>query len=604
VAALREGWGIHILGVFRKETGLHDMTSISDQREIEALPGTARIDTEYRFSHTAHFDFLTETTSVGAKGTFRLEASLKAGREYLVAACRLVANGYRVRVEPSRTARPGEKIDVAIFDITGRAEFHQAAEAFQAGDCQQAISICTQVLAVNPGYDAAYNLRGVGFACVNDHVKAIGDFTEAIRLYPGYAAAYENRAKSLVAQGQLDRAIADLNLSVQLYSQSASAYLTRGVAWERKGDFEKAIADYSSVIGDKETFLSVDRANALAYRARAREAQGDLAAALADAAAAQKTSGKEASYRELADRLKASWERAQARATAAGAPLAATTDFPILAEAISYYGAWLKLRPSSAETLFRRGDCWLQTRQYEKAVADFSSALAAAPSHPQAHLGRGAAHSFLGRYQEAIGDFSRAIVVDPKNAEAWRSRALARAWSGDRSAALADLNQALALAPGHFAALMDRGKLLVALGKPEESIVDFTRAIEIDRNSLDAVLSRGDLVFTAGKVDQAAADFARAAEIAPRHPEVTLRQGDCWFRKGDYQRAVTAYSQAIEVNPALVAGWVRRGMAWEALGDLAQATADAQRAQLLDAKNPEIQAYLTALQQKAARAKP
>lgn len=57
----------------------------------------------------------------------------------------------------------------------------------------EAIADFTQAIALNAARERTFNLRGLAWASLGDHEKAVADYTRAIHINPEFSAAYINR---------------------------------------------------------------------------------------------------------------------------------------------------------------------------------------------------------------------------------------------------------------------------------------------------------------------------------------------------------------------------------------------------------------------------
>ncbi len=89
----------------------------------------------------------------------------------------------------------------------------------------------------------------------------------------------------------------------------------------------------------------------------------------------------------------------------------------------------------------------LNLNKPEKALEDFSRAIAIDPSRADGYVGRANTLSTLGRYGESLGDYDRAIEIDPKLANAYANRGSAHSQLGQYQKAIADYEKALELDP-------------------------------------------------------------------------------------------------------------------------------------------------------------
>lgn len=82
--------------------------------------------------------------------------------------------------------------------------------------------------------------------------------------------------------------------------------------------------------------------------------------------------------------------------------------------AIAVYDKRLAVKPSEAQTFYRRGYCHASLADYDLAIADFTHAIHHAPDHAEAFLHRGRMYVFVGKESEALADIQRAIDLAPE----------------------------------------------------------------------------------------------------------------------------------------------------------------------------------------------
>ncbi len=102
------------------------------------------------------------------------------------------------------------------------------------------------------------------------------------------------------------------------------------------------------------------------------------------------------------------------------------------------------------------------------------------PKHAYAYYNRGVAYGDKGDYDRAIADYDTAISLNPKYADAYNSRAWAYIKSGKAAKGLPDANKAIELDPKNAPAYATRGHIFEALDRKDEAIADFRKALELD----------------------------------------------------------------------------------------------------------------------------
>ena len=88
------------------------------------------------------------------------------------------------------------------------------------------------------------------------------------------------------------------------------------------------------------------------------------------------------------------------------------------------------MNPNYATAHNNRGLCWQDRKQFDKALAAYTAALALDET-PWTYQNRGLLHSQVGQYQNALADFESAIRLDPEYAAAWNGRSWMRSTCPD-----------------------------------------------------------------------------------------------------------------------------------------------------------------------------
>ena len=84
------------------------------------------------------------------------------------------------------------------------------------------------------------------------------------------------------------------------------------------------------------------------------------------------------------------------------------------AQAITAYGAAVRLEPESAGIYYNRGLAHARLGQYQEAVDNFREAIRRDPQYAEAFLNRGMSYARLGREEEASQDFLKATALRPQ----------------------------------------------------------------------------------------------------------------------------------------------------------------------------------------------
>jgi tetratricopeptide (TPR) repeat protein len=308
-----------------------------------------------------------------------------------------------------------------------------------------------------------------------------------------------------------------------------------------------------------------------ALRARCRQALGEEAAAQADRQRADQTAPTLALDHYLQG--------------------LAAYDSGQLAEGVQAFEAALRLEPTHYWSLMRLGFCLSDLgkgpEDFTGAARVFTGCILKRPDHTVAYFGRGYAYSRLGQYDKAVADYSQAIALDPKYAPPWHNRGADYIRLGQYDKAVADYSQAIALEPKVGFAWYNRGNAYARLGQYDKAVADYSQAIDLDPKHQDiwyAWANRGNAYSALRQYDKAVADFSQAIELNPKFALLWLLRGNAYANLGQHDKAIADFSQGIELKPKDRAGWVNRGIAYSALRQYDKAIADISKAIELDPK--------------------
>lgn len=95
-------------------------------------------------------------------------------------------------------------------------------------------------------------------------------------------------------------------------------------------------------------------------------------------------------------------------------------------------------------TRLSRGAAYINTQEFDKALADLNAVLAVEPDNERAHYYRGIVLLNMEEFEKAADDFNRTIAKNPKRGPAFLGRGLALSEIGKEEEALQDFKSAVA----------------------------------------------------------------------------------------------------------------------------------------------------------------
>ena len=159
---------------------------------------------------------------------------------------------------------------------------------------------------------------------------------------------------------------------------------------------------------------------------------------------------------------------------------------------------------------------------YDRDIADQTTALGLMPRMVAAHYERGIAYLHESKWDNAIADMTAVIKAPPSSqrpqnmvAAAYQFRGDAYGAKGDLPNALADYNQALNFNPRDAFTLNSRGMVYFNQKSYDAAIADYTAALQINPKLAGALYGRGLAEKIKGN-PKAAQDLADAKAMDPQ----------------------------------------------------------------------------------------
>ena len=232
---------------------------------------------------------------------------------------------------------------------------------------------------------------------------------------------------------------------------------------------------------------------------------------------------------------------ARARAyEALGLPAAALADLD----------AAIRRDPRRADLLFWRGRLHGgPLERYRRAIRDFDDVLHLEPGHALAFYHRGHAYDQINNPHQAVKDYTRALALQPALAEAWRERAHIHGRLRDAPRQIADLTELLRLEPGDLAAREQRGRALLAERAWAEALADLEHVIRADPGARLHFL-RGTAHLNLGHYRAAIADFTAVVRSNRFRVAAYYNRARAYEALGQPERALADWAAVCELQAA------------------------------------------------------
>jgi len=275
------------------------------------------------------------------------------------------------------------------------AALERAHDAYRRGALGECESLCTRILAADPGHAEAMTLAGAARIGRGDADGALAYFTRAARANPRSAESFNNCGVALQRLGRLDEAERSFRKAMELAPTRVDAPYNLAVVHGARERWEEALAAYRKVVrmAPDHALAWNNLGNVLQKLRRPEEALECHRRAVA-----------------LRPAMADAWNNC-------GTALSGLKRF---AEALACYDEALRADPLHADASINRSSVLREMGDAEAALAAAEAALKTDPARPDALVNRALALEELGRFGDAMESYDRAIAVAPQHAEgAW-----------------------------------------------------------------------------------------------------------------------------------------------------------------------------------------
>ena len=290
----------------------------------------------------------------------------------------------------------------ANHDDLKTRDFLQASQrAIEQLDYDSAVILCTEAIKLSPEDPAAYFMRGRARLDANssDSAKTIDDLEKAVALNYDDSKAYELLARVYEIQSQTKKAIDCTNRAIEIYPKESGLYKLKAALHAAHGDQPGARKAY-------ESWIRIMPNHPLPYTLRGQllESMRDYDAALKDyqKVCTLPEAANSVSNRDMVFRLRAGLLSKLGRHS----------------ESISVLSEALKQDDDEDELYRLRGDEYMLTKNYQRAISDYTQSITKAPEFATKALeARSRAYARIGDRTSSAKDFIKAKELRDKPAE-------------------------------------------------------------------------------------------------------------------------------------------------------------------------------------------
>ena len=391
--------------------------------------------------------------------------------------------------------------------------YHKGYEAASKNNYQEAISLYSQSIQLDPDYLDAYYNRGWCYVNVGAYQEAIRDFSRIIEVNKTYQAAHLSRGLARFSLGDYENAIQDYLLETKTDKNCKLCYNNIGVAKEKLNQFEDALIYYGKAL-EIDTNYQTAKKNKDKLQRLLSKVEADKQTNQTNSANNAFVSAKEYFNMGYAANEQSNYEKA-----------------------IEYFSKALEIDPTYRLAYENRAWAKKYLARYQEAIEDYNKALELGISK-WTYNQRGDAYFKLKKFQEAIDDFDKAIGIDSTYANAIMGRKQALKFLQEKSNAT------------------DKTPPKVVITSPDLSTNRGLGVVRLDQNITITGVAQDESGVVAVIVNgnnanlQNSGDFDIQLPLAVGKNQVILYATDTKGNKAEYQFVIERAEQSVQnANP-------------------------------------------------------
>jgi tetratricopeptide (TPR) repeat protein len=202
-----------------------------------------------------------------------------------------------------------------------------------------------------------------------------------------------------------------------------------------------------------------------------------------------------------------------------------------------------------------RGLAYMQAKEYDLALSDFSKVLQLEPNNAEPYNNRGVIYMERKKYAQAMSDFNQSIRINPNGAEAYNNRGLIFFEQKDYSKAISDFKKALSVDKNSPEAYYNLGRAYIYTGRNQEAIQLFEELLKMDPRSSEGYNNIAIIYGSMGAHEKVIELCQKAIRFNPKYSTAYMNLGSAYGALGDYEKAIYYLKKAISINPLIACAY-------------------------------------------------
>ena len=217
----------------------------------------------------------------------------------------------------------------------------------------------------------------------------------------------------------------------------------------------------------------------------------------------------------------------------------------LLDKAIIELTKGVSILPNYNDAWYNLGVAYKDKRDAKNAIACFEKARSyKAFTEASRFSSAGVAYGIDGQYEKALADLSTAVKLEPNEPDNWNNYGLYLSEAGKFEEALIALDKSISLKPNFQKAIYNKGNAWAKVGKYQEALKEYRLALSIDAAYTDALNNSGNCYVMLHEFDSALIYFQRSVDVDPNNVKAVMNLAVTLQNTGDTAKANIYFQKA------------------------------------------------------------
>jgi Flp pilus assembly protein TadD len=172
------------------------------------------------------------------------------------------------------------------------------------------------------------------------------------------------------------------------------------------------------------------------------------------------------------------------------------------------------------------GMAYVSQGQWDRAAAEFQTAVRLKPDYVMAHYNLGVAYASQGQLDRAIAEYQTALQLKPASAESHNNLGIAYASQGQLDRAIAEFQTTVRLKPDDAEPHINLGIAFASHGQLDRAIAEYQTAVRMKPDNARAHYNLGNAYASKGSWSEATAEYRTVLRLKPDFREASRRLDD------------------------------------------------------------------------------